>query len=73
MRERFDVGKSEANEIRQTQRTRLRDVAERVAANIAVISSVGKLATADAVEDDPDDARKRFNGRHCFPSRLNLS
>lgn len=64
MREGRDVGQAEANEIGEMQRTRTRDMAERVAANVAVIGSVGKRADADAVEDDPDDARKWRFGRN---------
>ncbi len=58
MRERLDIGEAEANEIRKSQWTRAGDVAERVTANVTVIGSVRKLADADAIEDDPDDARE---------------
>ncbi len=58
MRERLDIGEAEANEIRKSQWTRAGDVAERVTADVAVIGSVRKLADADAIEDDPDDARE---------------
>lgn len=46
------------DEIWQAQRTRACDMAERVAADVAVIGGVGKRADADAIEDDPDDARE---------------
>lgn len=58
MRERFYVRQAEAHEIRQTQRPRAGDVTERVAAHVAVIGGIGKLADADAIENDPDDSRK---------------
>ena len=38
------------------------DVAERVAALVAVRARVGQLADADAVEDDDDDALRRRHG-----------
>jgi hypothetical protein len=37
-------------------------VAERVAANVAVVGGVGKFANTDAIENDPDDARE-WSGR----------
>jgi hypothetical protein len=58
VREGLDIGEAEANEIRQMQRAQASDVAERVAANVAVIGGVGKSADANAIEDDPDDTRE---------------
>ena len=34
----------------------LRDVPQRVAARVAVLSGIGHFANADAIENDPDDA-----------------
>ena len=58
MRERLYVREAEAHEIRQMQRARARDVAQRVAADVAVVGRVRQLADAHAIEDDPDDARE---------------
>ena len=50
------IAKSQAAQRRQTQAERPRDVAERVAPVVAVRGGVRKLANADAVENDEDDA-----------------
>ncbi len=55
MRQRFQIAQSKLREIRQVQRTGASDMAQRVAAGIAVGRGVGHLADADAVEHDPDD------------------
>src|SRR5204862_4219799 len=52
--ERFDVGKPEAAEIRKAHRALLRDVAERVAADVTVIGGIRHFTYADAIENDPD-------------------
>ena len=54
--QRRDVGEAHSNQIRNLSGAGLRDVAERVAADVAVVGGVGQRADADAVEDDPDDA-----------------
>ncbi len=54
MCERLDIREAEAHEIRQLQRARARDVAQRVAAHVAVIGGIGQLADAHAIEHDPD-------------------
>ena len=41
---------------RQSQRTRFRDVTQRVAADVAVVRRVGQLANAHAVENNPNHA-----------------
>ena len=56
MLKRSNVGEAEAHEIREAQRSRARDVAERVAADVAVFGGVRQFADADAVENDPNDA-----------------
>ncbi len=48
--------KSEAAERRETQANAPGDVAERVAALVLVGCGIGKLANADAIENDEDDA-----------------
>ena len=73
MRERLDVGEAEADEIGQLQRARACNVAEGVAAYIAVNRSVGQFASADAIQHNPDDALKfGLLAGHEFPTR-NLS
>ena len=52
--QRFDVAEAQAAQVGQAQRALARDVAERVAAGIAVRGGVGHLADADAVKHDPD-------------------
>ena len=46
------------------------DVAERVAALVAIHAGIGQLADADAVEDDDDGAREHVlsRGRSSDPS-----
>ena len=61
-RERFDVGESPTAQVRQFQRTPARDVAERVAAHIAVGRGIRHFADADAIEDNPDDSLKGHDG-----------
>src|SRR6185437_15296802 len=58
MLERFDACEAEANEIRNLQRPRARNVAERVASHVAVVGSIRQLADSDAIEHDPNDALK---------------
>ena len=58
MRERLDVSKAESDKIWKMQRARASDVAERVASYVAVIGGVGKLADADAIENDPEYSGK---------------
>ncbi len=60
MRERLDVGEAEPHEIWQLQRARARDVAQRVAAHVAILGGVGQFADPDAVEHDPDNAGELF-------------
>ena len=55
-REIDDTSESKCAELRHPKRAVFRDVAERVAALIAVRGRVGQFATADAVEDDQNDA-----------------
>jgi hypothetical protein len=45
---------------RHAQRYVFRDVPERVAALIPVQAGVGKFTATNTVEDDQDDARKRY-------------
>ena len=71
MVERLDIGEAEADQIRNAQRTRARDVAERVAAHVAVVRGVGQFADADAIEHDPDDAVefwRAFGHEDCLPT-----
>ncbi len=53
------VAESEATKIRDFEPSLACDVAERVAASIAVIGGVGHFTHADAVENNPDDALER--------------
>jgi hypothetical protein len=64
-----NVGKAETHEIWQGQRTRFRDVAQRVAADVAVLGGVGKRADTDAVQDNPDDFLEwLLSGGHDIPN-----
>jgi hypothetical protein len=56
--DRNDVAEAEDLERRQVQRTMAADVAERVAALVAVRRGIGQLTDADAVEHDQEDARE---------------
>ena len=60
--EGFDVGEAEFGEIGKREGAGGGDVAEGVATDVAVIGGVGEFADADAVEDDPDDAREFGSG-----------
>ena len=59
-------------EIRKMQRALARDVAQRVAADVAVLGGVRHGADADAIEHDPDHAAEAASGiipatrRTCF-------
>ena len=64
--ERGDIRKSEAHKVRQRQRARFSDVAERVAAHVVVIRGVGQRADPHAVQHNPDDS---FERRHRLPRR----
>ena len=67
--ERLDVAESQAAQIRQAQRAAARDVAERVAAGIAVCRGVRHLADAHAVEHDPDHAAEHKLNVASFETR----
>ena len=54
MPQRFDVRKSQADQIRKIERTRSSHVAKRVASHVAVVSRVGEFADSNAIQDDPD-------------------
>src|SRR5580692_6179001 len=56
MREWFDVGEADGNEIWYVQRARARDVADGVAADVTVLRGVRQFADAHAIENDPNDA-----------------
>ena len=51
-----DIREPQAAQIRQVQLALSRDVAERVAARVAILRGIGHLADADAIENDPDHA-----------------
>src|SRR5262249_2414777 len=57
--ERLDVRQAQAAQMGQLQSTAAGDVAQCVAAFIAVSFRVGHFADAYTVEDDPDDAAER--------------
>ena len=69
IRQRLDVAEAERAQVRQAQRPLPRDVAERVAAGVAVLGGIGHLADADAIEHDPDDAIEMPS--HCFARLAN--
>src|SRR5580692_9837052 len=52
--QRFDVRKSQADEIGETERTRASHVAERVPSHVAVVSRVREFTDSYAIQDDPD-------------------
>src|ERR1700723_498133 len=52
--QRFDVRKSQADEIGETERTRASDVAERVASHVAVVTGVREFPDSYAIQNDPD-------------------
>ena len=54
--ERLDIRQTQPAQIRQMQRTLARDIAQRVAALVAIGRRIRHLADADAIEHDPDDA-----------------
>jgi hypothetical protein len=54
----FDIREAERAEIRKMERTLAGDVAQRIAAHVAVLIRVRHLADSNAVEDDPDDSSK---------------
>ncbi len=56
VRERLDVAQSKTSHVRKVQRPLPRDVAQRVAAHVAIGGRVRHFADADAVEHDPDHA-----------------
>ncbi len=56
MRERLQIPQSKLGEIRQVQSAGASDIAQRVAARIAISSGVRHFAGAHAVEHDPNDA-----------------
>ncbi len=58
-RDRLDVREAQPAQVWKVQRPLLRDVAERVAALVAVGRRVRHLAYAHAIEHDPDDSRER--------------
>ena len=51
-----DARQAKPPQVRHAQRNAPRDVAERVAAVVAIVARVRQLAAADAVEHDQDDA-----------------
>ena len=57
--ERLDVAEAEARQVGQLDAANARDVAQRVAAGVAILRGIGHFADAYAIEDDPDDAGKR--------------
>ena len=59
--ERLDVAEAQARQVRQLDAADARDVAQRVAARVAILRGIGHFADADAVENDPDDAGKRHS------------
>ena len=48
--------------MRHAQLQLSRDVPQRIAALVAVCSGIGQLTTADAIENDENDARKGCQG-----------
>src|SRR4029434_660669 len=66
----FDVREPEFNECGDPERTGLGNVAERSAADVAVVGGVGECSDAYAVENDPDDAAE-FCGR--FGHKANVA
>jgi len=63
MGEGSDVGQAQRNKMRDSERARFGDVAERGAADVAVVGGVGQGADADAVQDNPNDTAEQRHGR----------
>ena len=59
--EGLDVAEAEAARLGSRRPTAARDIAQRVAAGVAVGGGVGHLADSYAIEDDPDDAPEHFS------------
>jgi hypothetical protein len=57
-----DAIEAERAQVWNAQADRAGNVAERVAAFVAIVGGIRQLAAADAVEDDQDDARERCQG-----------
>ena len=51
-----NVCEAETHEIGDLQRTRFRDVAERIAPNVAILRGVGKLPNSHTVQNNPEDS-----------------
>ena len=56
VRQRLQIAQAELREIRQVQLAGASDIAQRVAARVAIRRRIRHLADADAVQHDPDDA-----------------
>ena len=67
VRQRHDARQTERGERRNVQADVPRDVAERVAALVAVRARVGQLADADAVQHDDDGAREHKGSARLKP------
>ena len=69
---RPDVAQPQPGQVGQLQAPQTRDVAERVAARVAVLGGIGHLADSYTIEYDPDDPSKHkfdCNMRHAsYPS-----
>src|SRR5205823_165084 len=59
--ERFDIAESELREVGQLKAAYARDVAQGVAARVAVLRSIRHLTDSHAIEDDPDYAPEHNN------------
>ena len=62
---RLNIAQSQLRQVRQAQRAFTGDVAQRVAAHVAVCRRVRHRADADAVQHDPGNAAEPPAG-HCF-------
>ena len=58
LRNRLEIAQAQAAEVRKVQPANARDVAERVAAHVAIGRRIGHFAYANAVENNPDCAIK---------------
>jgi hypothetical protein len=59
MRERLQIAQAKLREIRQVQRSGASNMAQRVAAGVAIGRGVRHFSGADTVEHNPGDAAKR--------------
>src|SRR6185503_16248391 len=68
LRNRFQIAQPKTAKIRDMKPTLARDIAKRVAANIAIVGGVRHFADPDTIEHNPDDAlESQDSNLACYP------